>query len=220
MRTEDLIIQLAADARPVRALAPPSARLAWWAALAIVVSALGVVAIHARSDLATALQRPDYLTRAATTIATALLSAAIAFVLSVPGRERSRYQRALPFLAGGSWVLCLGVLLAQGGDSIARLTALPINPLCIYQIVALSAVPGIALFVMLRRAAPLQPGWNAWFGSLATLAAGAAATQLICPVDDASHQLVGHVAPVVVLTAIVAVAARTALDWPKWGLRL
>ena len=40
------------------------------------------------------------------------------------------------------------------------------------------------------------------------MATGALAIQLICPLDDAAHALLGHLGPVLVIGALGAVAAR------------
>jgi hypothetical protein len=213
VRTDELIVQLARAAGPVHPLPSPSARLARWIAVVLPITALGVIVMHPRVDLGAALQDPRFVGRALATVATALLSAASAFVLSVPGAERSPFQRAVPLLAGGLWALVLTLFLIDGGNPVPRLATLPFNPPCIYQIIGLSVVPGLALFAMLRRAAPLQPAWSAALATLAAAALSAAGTQMICPVDDPAHQLVGHVVPVIALTVIGGVVGRPLLDW-------
>jgi len=213
VRTDELIVQLARAAGPVRPLPSPFRRLATWAALAVPITAIGVLVIHPRADVTAALQDPRFLARAVATLATAVLAAASAFILSVPGIERSPWQRAVPLLAGSVWTLILTAFLVGGQSPVARLVALPFNPPCIYQIVGFSVVPGVVLFAMLRRAAPLQATWSALLAALAAGALRAAGTQIICPVDDPAHQLVGHVLPVIVLTSIVGAAGRRQLDW-------
>lgn len=212
MRTDALIVQLARAADPVTPLRRPLVRLGRWMALVAPVTIIAVLALHPREDLAAALLDDVYLARAATTLATAVVAAAMALVLSVPGAERSPYQRAFPLVCGGLWIVVLVAVLTSGGDAAARLAAFPINPLCLYEIAGLSAVPALSLVAMLRRAAPLRPGWNAVLAGLAAAALAAAGTQLLCPVDDAAHQLVGHVVPVVGLTLAMAAAARPWLN--------
>ncbi len=59
---------------------------------------------------------------------------------------------------------------------------------------------------MLRRAAPLRLTWSAVLATLAATSIGAAATQIVCPVDDPAHHLVGHIAPMALLTIGIAAA--------------
>jgi hypothetical protein len=213
VRTDELIVQLARAARPVRPLSAPSVRLAGWTAAAVPVTALGVIVVGPRVDVWTAIYQPTFVATAVATLGTALLSAAAAFVLSVPGVERSRLQRAVPLVAGGVWALVLVVLLTTGGDPVQRVLALPFHWACLIEIVGLSIVPGWALFAMLRRAAPLRPAWSAALATLAAVALAAVATQVICPVDDPAHLLVGHVLPVAFLSVWGAIVGRRWLNW-------
>jgi hypothetical protein len=213
VRTDELIVQLARAAGPVRPLPGPSVRLAGWTAAAVPVTALGVIVIGPRADVLTAIYQPTFVALAVATLGTALLSAAGAFVLSVPGAERSPLQRAVPLVAGGVWALVLVALLTNGGDPVQRVLALPFHWACLIEIAGLSVVPGWVLFAMLRRAAPLQRVWTAALAMLAVGALAAVATQLICPVDDPAHLLVGHVLPVALLSVWGAVAGRRWLNW-------
>ena len=206
MRTDELIVALARAAHPVRPLPRPSLRLARWTAAIVPVTALAAVVIGLRADVSSAITEPAFIGIAVATLATALISAASVLVLSIPGAERSIVQRAVPLSMCGLWALALGVLLARGGDPLQRLLVWPLHWLCVIEITALGIVPALALFTMLRRAAPLRRYWSAALATLASVAIGAAATQFICPLDDPAHQLVGHVVPVAVLSVLGALA--------------
>ena len=213
MRTDELIVQLARAAGPVQPLPGPFVRLAEWTAAAVPVTALGIIVIGPRADVWTAISQPTFAALALATLGTALFSAAGAFVLSVPGAERSPLQRAVPLVAGGVWALALVVLLTSGGDSVQRVLALPFHWACLIEIVGLSIVPGWALFAMLRGAAPLRRAWSAALATLAAVALASVATQVICPVDDPAHQIVGHMLPVGLVSACGAIVGRRLLNW-------
>lgn len=212
MRTDDLIVELARRASPVTPLAPPAVRCARWAGAMVALSVAGVLLLGPRADLAHALAQPAYAARLVTTVLTAVLASLAAFALSVPNADRSPLQQILPYLAFASWVLLLTVLLVSGGQPVTRLLAFPVNWPCGYKILGFSLIPAIALFVLLGRAAPLQITQNAALAALAATTLGAVATQLICPVDDPAHQLVGHVLPVVVLAVIGLIAGYRTLE--------
>jgi hypothetical protein len=161
--------------------------------------------------------QPTFAGLAVATLGTALLSASGAFVLSVPGAERSRLQRIVPLVAGGVWALVLVLVLMSGGDAVRRVLALPFHWACLIEIAGLSIVPGWMLFVMLRRAAPLRRAWSAALATLAAVSLAAVATQLICPIDDPAHQLVGHLLPVVVFSVWGAIVGRRWLNWLTRG---
>jgi hypothetical protein len=177
------------------------------------LTALGVLLIGPRADAVTAMSQPTFSGIAVVTLGTALLSAASAFVLSIPGAERSALQRALPLLAGGVWALTIVVLLTMGGEPVRRVLVWPFHWACFIEIAGLSVVPGWALFAMLRRAAPLRRAWSGALATLSAVALGAVATQFICPLDDPAHQLVGHVLPVAVLSMLGTIAGHRFLNW-------
>lgn len=212
MRTDDLIIELARSASPVTPLAPPARRWVRWAGTMIALSASGVLLLGPRPDLAHALTRFPYAFRLMTTILVAICASAVAFAMSVPDANRSAAPQILTYAAFASWTLVLAVLLVAGGHATARLLAFPVNWPCSYKIFGFSLMPAITLFALLRRAAPLQIVQNAGLAGLAATTLGAVATQLICPVDDPAHQLVGHVIPVIVLSAIGLLAGYRTLE--------
>jgi hypothetical protein len=217
LRTEELIVGLARLAGPVRPLPSPSIRLAQWTAATAPLMALAVIVLGPRTDVITAVSQPAFLGLATVTIGTALLSAASALVLAIPGAERSVWQRAVPLLAGAVWGLWLAYLLVREGAAFERVMSFPFHMTCLVEIAGLSIVPGWTIFVMLRRAAPLEPAWTGALAALAAVAGAAAATQLLCPVDDPAHQFVGHLLPVVVLSMLGTIAGRRFLNWPRRG---
>jgi hypothetical protein len=200
VRTEELVIRLAASVEPVRPLAPPVRRFGLWTVAAVAVTVLGVAVIGARPDFLTMTREASFVMIAAVTVATALLSAAAAFVLSVPGAERTPLQRWIPLAAMGAWSALLVLSILSGGR-VGRTDPRVVHVACLVQIAALATIPAWMLFAMLRRAAPLERRWSGGLATLAAAALAAAGTQVICPIDDPLHLLVGHALPVAVLAA-------------------
>jgi hypothetical protein len=219
VRTDELIVQLARDARPVRPLPGPSVRLARWTAAILPLTAMGVLVVGPRKDVLTATLEPAFLGMALGTLCTALLAASSALVLSVPGAERSPVQRVAPLLAGGLCSLALMVGLTSSGETLPRLFALPFHRACFIEIVAFSVVPGWVLFAMVRRAAPLRRAWAGALAMLGAVAIGAVATQFICPLDDPAHHLVGHVVPVAALSVFGAIAGHRHFTWLPYTIK-
>jgi hypothetical protein len=147
------------------------------------------------------------------TIATGIAAAASALLLGIPGAERSPAQRSVALLLLAGWVASLAVMLVSGGAAMERLLALPVHAACAVEIAGFALVPGWALFNMLRHAAPLKRAWTAVLAALAATALGAAATQIVCPLDDPAHHLVGHMMPVVLFTIAGAAARQRSLIW-------
>ena len=197
MTTEDLIVHLAQSAGPVQPLAPPLRRLCGWAAAATVATVVGAAVIGVRPDSGAMAREISFVVLAAVTIATALVAAATALVLSVPGAERSATQRWAPVGVASLWAVMLTFSLLSGDSAAERMLAFPVHVGCVLQIAGLAVLPGLGLFAMLRRAAPLRHSWSGGIATLAAVALAAAGTQFICPIDDPAHLLVGHFVPVV-----------------------
>jgi hypothetical protein len=213
MKTEDLIVQLASTAGPVRPLARPPVRLAQWLGLAIAIAALAIVAIGPRRDLWLVMGQPAFAALVALTLFMAVAAAAASLVLSIPGAERSALQRMVPVIAGATWGVVLVGLLVAGGNPMHRVLAWPVHLACVIEIAGIAFVTGWMLLAMLRRAAPLRLGWSAALAALAAVGVGAVATQLICPIDDPAHQLVGHLLPAAVVVVIGTMTGRRLIDW-------
>lgn len=201
MRTEDLIITLASEARPVTPLRSPAARATVWAAASIGALALGVMIRAPRGDFLAALQRPFYLAEGLVTLAVALAAAATALTLCVPGAERTRLVRWAPVLAAGVWVGLMAATLVGQGAPVAAFAREPVIYECVTRTVTFGLVPAVLLFAMVRRAAPLERRWNAGLAALGAFALGALGTQIDCAIDRPAHLLLWHMAPVGLLVA-------------------
>jgi hypothetical protein len=158
------------------------------------------------------------MTIAAATVATALLSAAAAFVSSVPGLERTPLQRWVPLLSLGAWIGVLTLSITAGGR-IGRTDPRILHVACIVQISLLALVPAWMLFAMLRRALPLERRWSSGLATLAAVALAASGTQFICPIDDPLHLLVGHAVPVAALALAGAFLGPRAVAAPRPQVR-
>jgi len=211
MKTDELILELAKSAGPVTRLAPPSVRVWRWLGMAATLAAVAVIAIGPRADLGAAVTRPAFVASLLALLVATVSAAAVALAMSVPGAERSPRQRVLPIAAVVAWALTWLLMIATSSAGHARL----IHAGCAIEIAVLGMVSGWTLLTMLRRAAPLQPAWTAGIAAIAAVTVASAATQVICPIDDPAHQLVGHVliAALVGLAAFVVGRGRLARTW-------
>jgi len=213
VQTEELIRTLAAGAEPVQPLRPVGVRVAGWAVLAAVSLGVVMLLMGARRDFGDALDQADFAFEALLLIVTALSAAVGALVVSVPGAERTSLVRWAPVIAG---VAC--VVWAAGELVIASATGAPTGRLtfawhCVYKTTSVAAVPGVALFMMVRKAAPLRPAWAGLLAVLATAAVGVLGANTICPNDRPLHMLLWHVAPLMLFAAIGAGLGTWLLRW-------
>jgi len=208
----ELIDRLVRDATPVRPLASPAVRLARWALVSASCLAAGVALAHLRRDIGQAMWTAWFLMQAGLLIGTALLAAAAALLTGVPGAQHGVAARVLPLGVIGAWAGWLISIIATRPDH-ARVWWPTVAPHCAMNVTLLGLVPGLLLWSLVRRGAPLRPAWAGLLAMLTAAAVGAFGTQLLCPNDDAAHLLVWHFGAVAVLTVAGIALGRQFLRW-------
>jgi len=211
-RTTELIDALVECATPVRRLRPPLVRAAFWLAFAGLVLTLIATGHGLRGDLTLRIHQPTFAISTAAALATGILSAMAAFVISLPDRSRSWLMLPMPALA--VWIStigygCLtdwvgigpeGVRLGETARCFATLT--------------LTSVPlAVALAVMLRYAAVLHGGAVAIIGGLAVAALSSTALSLFHELDATVMILVWNLGAAALITGIASVFGRRIFGW-------
>lgn len=203
MTTDELIAALAGRAVPVRRLRAPAVRAAAWSAVALAAGAVGVVVFGARSDIGARVAHADFAWTLVVALATSIAASLAALTLAVPGAERSPALRSLAVALVATWAVGLGVPATNEGTNVLDDTHWPV---CFLRVVLVGFVPAVLLVRMVRAAAPLRPVWTGLLSAGAAMAVGAMAVQIACPLDAASHALIGHFAPVVAAGGAGAIA--------------
>jgi hypothetical protein len=204
MNTEELIVGLAKEASAIRRLPSRGTRLAAWLVLALAAGAIGLMVHGLRPDYARALADPSFLLAGALAMVVTVTGASAALTLSVPGAEERPFLRGAATVAGGVWVaFAIGAVISAGGGFADAAGW----DRCAVGVVATALVPALGLLAMVRRGFPLDWGWSAGLAVGAALAVGSTVISLGCPISAASHLLVGHVAPVAVLTLFASFIA-------------
>src|SRR5712691_10060633 len=188
MESEEVVRSLARDLKPVRRLRGVEWRTLLWAGFALSCVSIGTYALGARSDLSWKIRDPAYLRDNALLLLIFVLSARSAFHLSVPGAERSAGARTLPIAGLLVWV-CLKAAGHSPGtsDSLAGAAAWMNGWPCVLKMTCLALPPTLAVLFMLRKAAPLNPGWTGWFALLSAGSLSILGSQILCAKDDPRH---------------------------------
>src|SRR6266851_260907 len=210
--TPDLIEALAANATPVRRARPPLARATGWLSLAAVILVLLAVSHGARPDLAQRLQQPMFVVSIVASLFTGVLAAIAAFLVSLP--DRSRGWLLLPLPALMVWISTIGYgCLTDWVDFDAGSLHMGEAARC-FATLALTSVPlSLAIFVMLRHAAPLRPSVVALTGSLAVAAITASALSLFHEFDATVMILMWNVGAAALLFGLGALLGRKMFAW-------
>ena len=206
---EALILELAAELKPVRRLPPPPRRTLNWLA-AVAALALALAAVADRSAVAARLAAtPDLWLSLMGSTLTMVLAALAAFELSLP--DRSPRWALLPVPTAVLWLAASGVgCLRTWVVPDTHAATLSDTRDCISFIIALSVPLSLLMFGMLRRGHTLQPGLTAAVAGIASAAAAASLLVLFHPYDASATDLAVHVAAVgLVIVACRACGERT-----------
>ena len=211
MRHDDIISSLVAELAPVRRLRSADTRASLWAGLAILCVGLGCYGLGTRADLPRKLLDIHYLAESAALVAMAALAARNVFHGSVPGAARSPALRSAPALASLVWIMLVVLRGLAGPREIASSWDMGLS--CVDRIAGLAFVPAVAIFAMLRRAAPTMHRRTGLLSLVAAAALGVVGTQLLCAKDESAHVLIWHAGPLA-LAALVGFAAGRPLLMP------
>ena len=212
IKTPDLIASLAANATPVRRLRPPVMRAACWLLLAAVVLTLLAVNQGIRPDLVQRLQEPAFAASMAASLLTGVLATIAAFLVSLP--DRSRLWLLLPVPALIVWLSnvgyqCLIQWVAIGPDGMSFGEAAR----CFATLVLTSLPLSLAMLVMLRYAAPLNPTAATFMGSLAVAATTATALSLFHVIDATVMILMWNFGTAVLFVGLAGVFGQKMFRW-------
>ncbi|PYS04615.1 MAG: DUF1109 domain-containing protein [Acidobacteria bacterium] len=210
--TQQVILQLAQNARPVRPLRRPYVRAAVWVVISMIFVAGMVLIIPADHDLLRQFAERSFVIEQFAALATGIAAGLAAFVTVIPGGDRR--WALLPLLPISLW---LGSLAPSCFREFTRMGTqvflVPHSLWCLPSIVLLGTVPALAMVVMLRRGAPLTPHLTAALGGLAAAGIGNIGVRFIHPEDVSVMLMVWHVGGVMLLCAFAGSAGRHFLNW-------
>jgi hypothetical protein len=190
--TQRLIDRLVAEAGPVRRLRTPTARLAPWLLLQAALAA-AVLATVPRDTLARVHDGPRLL-EAVLLAAAAVWLAAAALRAAVPGRAPGAGALAVACVP---WALASVLAAAEPAETGVSLDTFAGQGLpCTLYALALASLPGLFLFIAIRRGAPVRPAAAGALAAAAALVAAHLILRLACPVEGRLHVLCWHVVPV------------------------
>jgi len=208
MGSEEIVRSLARDLTPVRRLRGIEWRMLLWAGLALLFVSIGTWVLGTRPDLSGKIRDPAYLLENGLLLLVFALSAWNAFHLSIPGAERGAAARMLPILLLLAWV-CL--IAGHAPDAMTPTAARVSAWRCVLKMSCLALAPAVAVVLMLRKAAPLNPAWTSGFALLSAGSLAVLGTRFLCAKDTPLHVLLWHLGPLLA-------AALVGIQLGKWLL--
>jgi hypothetical protein len=208
--TERLIDALVARAAPVRRLRSPWLRALQWLALAAVVLAFMALVHGVRSDLTEHLRQGGFLMGLGAALATGMLAAIAAFMISLP--DRSPWWMLLPMPTLAIWVSsigygCLTDWVNVGPDGVQ----LGETARCFATLLLTSVPLAIAMAAMLRYAVLLRANTVTFLGTLAVAAMTAFALSLDHDLDASAMILIWNIGVAALITGIGSLLGRRSL---------
>ena len=199
MKTDDLLRSLVDEMKPVRRLRGGAERALIWAGFAAICVGIGTWVLGTRPDLSAKLTDVSFLIEGSSVLAVFALSARSAFQLSIPGMEKSGTTRTSPLLGLLGWFLLVAIRHTPMTNALALESVSSLaGASCVSRIATLALVPAVAIFAMLRKAAPGRRRWTGLFALISASSLAALGTQLLCSKDDPQHVLLWHFGPVLV----------------------
>jgi hypothetical protein len=210
--TPKLIDDLVERAAPVRRLRPPVMRALLWLGFAALVCAMLAIWQGLRPDVAQRLDEPVFVLGFAAALATGILAAIAAFMVSLP--DRSRWWLLLPAPALALWFSTIGYGCLTDWVSIGPDGLRFGETVHCFAMLALTGVPlSIALAAMLRYAARLRPGAVAMTAALAVAAISSAELSLLHDHNATVLILVENLGSAVLITGLGSLFGRSLLWW-------
>jgi hypothetical protein len=211
--TAALIARLSQEARFQRPLPHPARRAFGWLLVALAFGAAMVWAIGPRPDLAERLADGRFLLEQGAALATGIAAAIAALSLTIPGA--TPLLRLLPVVPGALWLAtlsagCLRDWWQWGVDGL-RITP---DPACFAYIALIGSLPGVVLYMMLRRGVPLAPRLTIALAALAAAGVGNFALRFFHMQDAALMVLVWQVGSVALIALLAGLGGHRLLRWP------
>ncbi len=201
-RERALVDRLVADARPVRRLWSPGARLVLWLVLAAVVLSVPAGRVL-REDVSLRLRDPAFVFEQGLLLLAGVLLGLEAFRAAVPGRAHG----SATTIAGWSALLLaiLWMLRAPVHGAWTLDAFLAIGRPCLRRAFVWAVVPWAGLLVALRRGVPLEGRRAGLLAGAATWALVCAALRVCCQTDEFLHLGTFHAFPLIAGALLSAV---------------
>lgn len=200
--TQELIRQLADDARPVRRLRPPLLRAAIWIAMAAALLTAIATAIGIRPDLGEKLGDPAFLVEVVSVALTGIMAAVAAFHVGLT--DRSPRWALLPIPTLLLWLSTVGYggLTNWAGPDPSSLVG-SISVPCL-KTIALGSTPlAVMLFFMLRHARFVRATATAGVAAIAVAGLTVSALRTFHELDATAMVLIWNVGAGAVIVVVV-----------------
>ena len=214
MESNDFIKRLSLGLKPIRPLPRPRVRFVYWLSASVFATGATLFYLGVRSDIKDAMSDWEFIIQNSLLLLMSVMAALGAFIMSVPGERQSKHRWYVPLILGGVLATILVVSTCEGYNQGNMRAWFPGSGFsCLVSMAILSAFPGTLLFVMLRRAAPLQLSVSGCCAFLAVTSMASLSANIHCAGNVPMHILVWHFLPVLAMALVGGWLGRWLLRW-------
>lgn len=212
MDTQKLIDSLVSEGARKPLPHPYRQTLYWLVGMALWLAAFSIY-MGFRSDIFTKSTELLYILEAGNVFLIAISSGLAGFCLSRPDGYQMPRIRYIPFF----FLILWGAVAFAGADHISfaniLYAAIHCDFHCVLNIFTFSIAPGIAIFLIIRKGAALQPGLAGSMAVLSATAFGYLFMRLVEPNDDPLHLMFSHAIPIAIMCVAGIMAGKYMLRW-------
>jgi hypothetical protein len=212
MNTDQLIDKLVAEGAQ-KPLPHPMKQALFWLLGTLVYLAAFSFYMGFRADIAAKFAEPLYIAELVLMSLTAISAGWAALCLSRPDCCQMPWIKYVPF----DFLVLWAAVAFLGAENLNGTTILHTATLCQFDcpwhIFLFSLGPGIALFFLVRKGAPVQPYWAGTMATLSVTAFGYLCMRLVEMNDNPAHLLVWHALPVMIMSIAGMLAGKYTLRW-------
>ncbi len=208
--TQQLIVALSADARPVMPMMVPSRLALRLSALLAAYALVMALMLGLREDIGTYWHQPVYLTELLALFALAAASITASVFRAFPDQYQYDTVRHLPAVAFAVFFALLAFQFWLPG------TPSPVNAHgmeCAICIGAVAIIPSAIAMYLIRKGASTKPLLSGMYAVLACAAIGCLVLRLIEANDGPTHLLLWHYFPTLGFAALGGIAGKFLLKW-------
>ena len=212
MDTEQLI-QSMLDEGPRKPLPHPMIQTLFWLVGTLVFLALFAGYLGLRGDFADKLSEPLYVIELFLLSGLGVSSALAAFCLSRPDGHQMPWLKFVPlgFVLAWAIVAFSGSAAINIGELFHSMTLGRFD--CVWHILMFSALPGVALFWIVRKGATIQCRWAGTMATLSAASFGYLLMRLLEQNDNLAHLLVWHALPIMLMCMVGMLLGKFTLKW-------
>lgn len=166
-----------------------------------------------RYDIWNKLSDPNYDLEIGLLLLMATSSSLAGLCMSRPDCHQMPWIRFVPF----GFLILWGVASVSGASDISWVGIFHTITLCqfscAWHILMFSAPPGIAIFLIIRKGAPIQCKFTGSIAILSVTALGYLCMRLVESNDNTLHLVIWHVLPIVIMCMVGMIAGKYLLRW-------